>query len=216
MRRLLYTTGVVILVLTAAVPALAAQPKTAIDQRAERYRSELHAAFQAANPTSRITSGVYRPPIGPQVAFACNGEDTLAASGVYTLRATSCAEKAASGSNVGAVRGHTKLVCRGSNLALVTCQWITVASNSSQIAPQGCELQREGDTDSWIDVAGNCTGNWHNVQSRDLYTNWSCAYPGVSLDHQMQMSLAWARLPNNVETQPHSHWSTWVVLKTEC
>jgi hypothetical protein len=216
MRRLLCTTGLMILVLAAALPALAAQPKTAVDQRAERYRSELYAAFQAANPNSRITSGVTRPGIGPKVAFACNGEDTLAASGVYTLRATSCAEKAASGSNVGAVRGHTQLVCRGSNLALVPCQWITVASNNMQIAPQGCELQREGDTDSWTDVAGNCSGNWHNVQSRDLYTNWSCAYPGVSLDHQMQMSLAWARFPNNVETQPHSHWSIWVVLKTEC
>jgi hypothetical protein len=216
MRRLLYTTGLMILVLAAAVPALAAQPKTAVDQSAERYRSQLHAAFQAANPDGRITSGVYRPPIGPQVAFACNGEDTLAASGVYTLRATSCAEKAASGSNVGAVRGHTQLVCRGSNLALVTCEHITVVSNISQIAPQGCELQREGDTDSWTDVAGNCEGTWHNVQTKDLYTNWSCAYPGVSLDHQMQVSLAHARLPNNVETGNHSHWSLWVVLKTEC
>jgi len=82
MRRLLCTTGLMILVLAAAVPALAAQPKTAVDQRAERYRSELYAAFQAANPNSRITSGVTRPGIGPKVAFACNGEDTLAASGV--------------------------------------------------------------------------------------------------------------------------------------
>jgi hypothetical protein len=215
MRRLLYTTGVVILVLAAA-PALAAQPKTAVDQRAERYQSELQAAFQAANPNGRITSGVTRPGIGPKVAFACNGEDTLAASGVYTLRATSCAEKAASGPNVGAVRGHTKLVCRGSNLALVPCETLQVRSNNTQIAPQGCELQREGDTDSWTDVAGNCIGLWENVTSRDLYTNWSCAYPGVSLDHQMQMSLASARFANDVTTTTHAHWSLWVVLKTEC
>jgi hypothetical protein len=188
MRRLLCTTGLMILVLAAAVPALAAQPKTAIDQRAERYRSELLAAFKAANPNGRITSGITQTAAGARVPFACNG----------------------------AVRGHTKLVCRGSNLALVPCEHISVASNNTQIAPQGCELQREGDTDSWTDVAGNCTGNWHDVQSRDLYTNWSCAYPGVSLDHQMQMSLAWARFLNGVETQPHSHWSLWVVLKTEC
>jgi hypothetical protein len=183
MRRLLYTTGVVILVLTAAVPALAAQSKTAVDQRAERYRSELHAAFKAANPTSRITSGVYRPPIGPQVAFACNGEDTLGASSVYTLRATSCAEKAASGSNVGAVRGHTKLVCRGSNLALVTCQWITVASNSSQIAPQGCELQREG-----TPTAGS---------------TWPATAPGTGITCSPRTSTPTGRAPT-----PGSPWIT--------
>jgi hypothetical protein len=216
MRRLLCTTGLMILVLAAAVPALAAQSEKAVDQRAEHYRSELYAAFQAANPNARITSGVYQSSIGPKVAFACNGEDTLAASGVYTLRATSCAEKAASGSNVGAVRGHTKVVCRGSNLALETCEHISVASNNMQIAPKGCELQREGDTDSWTDVSTDCTGTWHSVQSKDFYTAWSCAFPGVDLDSQMQFSLVWARLPNNVETQPHSHWSLWVVLKTQC
>jgi hypothetical protein len=43
---------------TAAVPALAAQSKTGVDQRAERYQSELQAAFQAANPNGRITSGI--------------------------------------------------------------------------------------------------------------------------------------------------------------